>query len=338
MGTGHRTRSAQDKLIALSVSYQRDELLARGLGFEHLKELVQRLARPLIRRSANLAYGGKWDLADPHNITLILLRLISAEQDDNTAGGADTTHVIGHLISHAAWPNYLAISPGTEAQWINCCRIVRTTQTDAGVAADDLVADAAAGTAGDRARANRALAMTRMRSLMMQGTAIDAPDVPPHARTPIPPVSARIVLGGKLRGFSGFAPGIFEEAVVAMERRVPLYILGGFGGAAAVLARAFLDPGRPEMLTAAWHEARDPGLADLNAGLAQRRPLPAFRSTARLLDDLWGFARRGVGALNTGLDAAATRELMTTCDLDLAVELVKAGLQHTVAGLESLGE
>jgi hypothetical protein len=35
------------KAIAFSISYERTNLLARGLGLEHLQELLLRLARPL---------------------------------------------------------------------------------------------------------------------------------------------------------------------------------------------------------------------------------------------------------------------------------------------------
>lgn len=43
---------------------------------------------------------------------------------------------------------------------------------------------------------------------------------------------ARIVLGGKQKNFSGYLPGIFEEAYHSLKANKPLYLLGGFGGAA----------------------------------------------------------------------------------------------------------
>jgi SLOG cluster2 len=86
-----------------------------------------RLARPLLRQGASLAYGGNWkDTED--NFIFPLLRLISAEQEDNSLGGLDTSLRIGKLYSHSAWPGYLDITLKIEAQWINCCRIVRITQ------------------------------------------------------------------------------------------------------------------------------------------------------------------------------------------------------------------
>lgn len=42
----------------------------------------------------------------------------------------------------------------------------------------------------------------------------------------------RICLGGKTSGYQGDEPGVMEEARLALEYRKPLYLMGGFGGAA----------------------------------------------------------------------------------------------------------
>ena len=57
---------------------------------------------------------------------------------------------------------------------------------------------------------------------------------------------ARLVIGGKTipkssdysDGYIGSIPGIIEETLEALRNRQPVYIAGGFGGAAAVLARS----------------------------------------------------------------------------------------------------
>jgi hypothetical protein len=73
---------------------------------------------------------------------------------------------------------------------------------------------------------------------------------------------ARVVLGGKTHSFSGFFPGILEEVLLSIDAGHAVYVLGGFGGAAHLVAMA-LDRGRPSELARAWqHGAR--GLADAN--------------------------------------------------------------------------
>ena len=49
---------------------------------------------------------------------------------------------------------------------------------------------------------------------------------------------ARVILGGKLTEYQGTIPGILEEASMSLHAGQPLYVAGGFGGAAAALALA----------------------------------------------------------------------------------------------------
>ncbi|MBF0248680.1 MAG: hypothetical protein HQL36_11525, partial [Alphaproteobacteria bacterium] len=58
---------------------------------------------------------------------------------------------------------------------------------------------------------------------------------------------ARIVIGGKRAGFEGAMPGIVEEVLFSLERRQPLYLVGGFGGATLDVIRT-LHPTYAEWL------------------------------------------------------------------------------------------
>jgi hypothetical protein len=318
-------------VVGISLSYQRENLFARGFGLEHLRELLLRLARPLLRNGASLAFAGHWREAED-NFTYDLLRLISAEQEDNSLGGPETDLTIGRLYNHSPWPDYLAVTPHIEAQWINCCRVVRITQEHAAIAPADRVADADAHADTDRVRFNTAVVLSAMRRLAMDGLALDIPDLPSPEN--IPGLSARVLLGGKMQGYTGFLPGLFEEALVALERQAPLYVFGGFGGAAEVLARMLLAPvgDRPPELTLDWHKAGSPNVTKL-LELSGSYQLPAgIRSTAQGLDDLFAAieqARPSLAAgLNTGLDEAQTRELLTTRDMGRAVKLALEGLSN----------
>ena len=51
-------------------------------------------------------------------------------------------------------------------------------------------------------------------------------------------IDARIVVGGQTSGFQGPIPGILEETTGAVTAQVALYVLAGFGGAAALAATA----------------------------------------------------------------------------------------------------
>lgn len=47
---------------------------------------------------------------------------------------------------------------------------------------------------------------------------------------------ARVVVGGQLTGYKGHEPGIIEEARLTLEAGADLFVAGGYGGAAALLA------------------------------------------------------------------------------------------------------
>lgn len=325
----YRSSAKQQTVVAFSVSYQRENLLARGMGLEHLRELLIRLARPILRQGASLAYGGHWKETED-NFTYDLLRLISAEQEDNSLGGPDTSLQIGSLYNHLAWPHYLPVSRTIEAQWINACRIVRVTQQQAGFADEDIAADTEVGSKAARMIFNQAVTLSAMRRLMMTDMSIVIPDVPSPER--IPAVVARILLGGKVDSFSGFLPGLFEETLVTLENARPVYILGGFGGAAEILSSAILASGdeRPKELTLAWLTERNADLVTL-LNIAKGFPMPTgARSSEALLDALFCFvktARTGPShVLHTGLSDEDTCELLKTRDIATAVTLVRKGL------------
>lgn len=60
--------------------------------------------------------------------------------------------------------------------------------------------------------------------------------------------NARIVVGGRQKDYLGYLPGIVEEAYHTLVAQKPIYILGGFGGAAKSLTEVILG-NQPGMLT-----------------------------------------------------------------------------------------
>jgi len=335
----YRSRSLAGCVVAFSVAYERDNLLARGMGWEHLRGLLLCLARLMLRHSADLAYGGNWKKTDD-NFLFPLLDLICAEQEDEGLGirrdnGSDLSEPdanphVSKLYNHLAWPWYLNITPTLEAQWVNCCRIVRVRQQDAGFLEADIVADGDAHDGTLRSAFNAAVTVSKMRRVMMEKMEIRVPDAPPGT---VPPAIARVLLGGKVERYSGFLPGIFEEALVTLEKQRPVYILGGFGGAAEKLAEAILDTGtdRHEVLTLDWHKAQNLKLGELLEYAHTSTPPRDFVGTAAMLDALFSFVQNAradlSGTLNTGLSDEETRELLQTQNVNNAVRLVRTGLE-----------
>jgi hypothetical protein len=113
-------------------------------------------------------------------------------------------------------------------------------------------------------------------------------------------ITARVIIGGAVSGYAGRWPGIVEEAYLAVEAGLPLYVAGGLGGAAERVALA---------VGGKWP-------ADLGAD-----PEVPGRSE----EDVRALLVRA--DLRNGLDAAENKQLMATSDLDLIAALILRGLR-----------
>lgn len=257
-----------DRTVAISVSESPDlEIL--GMTEAHLRDATAELARHLIALGARVAYGG--DLRQG-GFTEILFELVARHRRDADEG--DTRSAV---LSYLAWPVHIAkplhdleryrketsglvtlllLDPNGEPLAFGARRDIETR---------DPIAE------------EWAPALTAMRQRM----SADA--------------SARIVAGGKVANFLGEMPGVAEEARIALESGSPLYLLGGFGGCAADIAKVM-------------------GLAELS-GVDPRD---------------WGqqalFAGRGANDLANGLTSAENRTLAATPHVDEAIALVLRGL------------
>jgi hypothetical protein len=121
----------------------------------------------------------------------------------------------------------------------------------------------------------------------------------------------RILVGGKLRDFLGTVPGVVEEAILAVEHGQPLYLAGGFGGAAAAVARR-LDPGSFDWLP--------PGLPEGENGEIVQAALGRLQSVA--FERQWDISINGLTPEHRALLSASHRpgEVASLCVVGLAAK------------------
>lgn len=108
---------------------------------------------------------------------------------------------------------------------------------------------------------------------------------------------ARILVGGRVAGFSGSVPGLIEEALLTLVAQRPLLVLGGFGGISRDIAAALglIDersrtPRHPrEYVDKKGQDFRPKVEAGLDQLRAQRSAFEAMYSTQEL-DQLRGLA------------------------------------------------
>lgn len=207
--------------IAISVSESAD-LQRLGLSELHLQLTIAELSRAIVIAGGSVVYGG----AIQQGFTKIVLE--EAERYSNAAAAFE--HIVPYNEHATRSPEDLqryAASLGVKStvQFLDADGVPRSVR-DVRTADDDL---------GMR---EPAAALSAMRS---------------HT-TEI--ASARVVVGGKVSGFAGSMPGVAEEAAATLKAGKPLYVAGGFGGAATLVGSIvtpqlyqWLPPGLPADVT-----------------------------------------------------------------------------------------
>ncbi len=294
-------------LVALSVGNAPAQIEG-GYGQEHLAEALVRVARLLLRRGCDLAYGGRQSFG----FTEVLLQLVRAETGSLDVGAREVrrSRERRRLVSYVRWPQHGDLTPDHHARRLGVCRFVLVPPPALPKPPAD-ASDAALGLLQD------GLSLSAMRRAMTYG---DIRDVDGKK---VPRTAARLVLGGKVDGFSGLMPGIAEEVAWALKESsshpVAVFVLGGFGGAAAALADGFRSRTLPAELDLDRHRAGDETLRDALEVLDGR----TFRQTRdtyhpehryRALQDA---CAQGVAGLSrgNGLRDEDNERLLATTDL-----------------------
>ena len=127
-------------------------------------------------------------------------------------------------------------------------------------------------------------------------------------------INGRILVGGQLRGYRGIMPGLVEEAILAVQHRQPIYLAGGFGGAAAAVARR-LSPSSFAWLPADLPEGEDD--PDVRAALDSLEALVTRTG--------WTIAGDGLTPEQRALLEASHRpgEIASLCAVGLATKFTR---------------
>jgi hypothetical protein len=315
----------KDRVIGISISNSPD-LGRLGYGEEHLRELMIAIARALLRlgtadQPVHLAYGG--DLR-PGGFTETLLDLARAESQGGWRG---------RMYSFLAWPYYLGLSRGDEALRLDICRFIRVTPADAGLP-QHAVDTAPESLPKETKNLLTARCISRLREMMTEGggRGFDG--------EPVPPLAARIILGGKTGDYTGIMPGLFEEFMLAQEVGIPIFVAGGFGGAAGAIADAVLggaaDPA--DVFSLEHQRAHNAGVAALldqqyKSDGRGESPQARYERLARAIAACRADLDQADGsAAHNGLDRAENERLMRSQHATEITGLIDRGLRRLWSG------
>ena len=307
------------KIVAVSVS-DNEDLLLRGYGPDHLNEFCLRITRKILGLGGSIAFGGVFGLG---NFTPTLRR--AAAQELNGHPSVSSSFGALPFINYQPWPWCLKAEADAEliGREVGISQFEFVYDDEARLAPDPGIPKK--GFKSDMpAQLNNvkraARASTRMRHWMAEKT------------------DARIVVGGKRAGFVGLMPGILEESLFHLEKRKPLYVVGGFGGASEDLAYS-LEGKLEELPLSMTKEGRDTYVPFQDiADAFETKPSPSlqFDLDRKSAQDCYLRLRREVqrvreSDLGNGLSERENQTvLQSECGREL-VELIVAGLVRTLS-------
>ncbi len=251
--------------LTLGISISESPDLGRvGLGMAHLSEAMIEIARHLLRFGASLAYGG--DLR-PGGFTRALFELVRGYRRD----APKTLPVADYLAwpVHRRWPQEQIAE--LEEEFAGGGRLI--------------LLDMEGSTLSGSMRRERLASY----QLPPDGESREwAEGLTAMRRTMTRECSGRLLLGGRVKGYKGAAPGVAEEALGILRAGKPLFLAGGFGGCTRDLIAALgyeknwpqrqadeIGPGYREVMAAVGEFSID----DLNNGLSPAENAIVFEAT-----------------------------------------------------------
>lgn len=295
--------------IALSMSESTD---IQRFGFDelHFRDAMVELSRYLLLKGATLVYGGH--LGD-EGYTQVLFELVRAH---HCLEGIER---VERIVNTVGWP--LPYDDKLVAKHAQVARLERVDRpADLNVCPGKAISDAveAKPFPADQSPEYRycwARGMTRMRESQV---AEDSG------------IAARIILGGKFgppeqgpgsdeKWYLGRIPGVLEEVVLSAQAGQPVFLIGAFGGAAALATDLLEGRDRPE---ATWdYQRRAPNAEGMRA--LYERCGQAWWDYPAMVDLL---RKTGPAGINPLLSEDENRELFHTRNATRMIELVLAGL------------
>lgn len=198
------------KNIAISISESTD-LPALGIGEELYKDLTIEITRHLLKANGKLIYGG--DLRTKGYTELF--KELSNQYGQLEKAETDVIYIQNYL----SWPLFNNVTLEQKADYLNSR--IKLVASDVGEYVQPHEISDYLPPSSLENRLKWASSLSKMRCQMVENSI------------------ARIVVGGKTKGFTGYMAGVVEECKIALESKQPVFIVGAFGGAAHMLSEVF---------------------------------------------------------------------------------------------------
>jgi hypothetical protein len=296
--------------VALSTS-ESDDISRFGAFPGHLQAALVEISRHLLIRGANLAYGGH--LGD-EGYTQTLFDLVRSHQAETSLPPVE------RIANYIGWP--VPLTDKERATYRPVAKLIRTPRPDS-VEALEPSTFVAEPTFFPASSPERRYAWARGMTLMRERQTADVAARVVIGGTSGPTLKALSTGGSQESWYSGRIPGVIEEALLTLRAGRPLYVCGGFGGAAGLLAD--LLEGRAAHRFA-WDYQRQAPHSDAMRNLYAQYGVEWW-DYPEMSDFVRQAGLAGLSSFNK-LSADENRELLGTRDTDRIVELLIIGLER----------
>lgn len=287
--------SLNDKKIGISIANpNEEELSVVGQTKMHLAVLSQEIARYLLSNNATLIYGGDFRKDGFTEFIYHEARVLQTRLQKKDL----------HLQSYIAWPIYIR-NMEDEKNWkAENKDISEVMEISPPHDIIDLIPNLEyyLDPINDQNNYVWSRCLTEMREQMIKTC------------------NVRICAGGKLSGYKGLMPGVLEEILIAAELKLPIYLLGGFGGLTSKVCEIIKTGNIPEEFTLQWQIENNAGYKKMLDFINTRNSshtvnYPKCMDIIRNID------------LRNGLSREDNVKLFNTHYIDEAVYLVLKGLK-----------
>jgi len=195
----HKNKFLYGKSIAISVS-ENEDLEKLGFTIQHLNDITIEIARYVIANDGKALYGG--DLR--HNGFTNLFSELSNQykrMNDDTSG----------FVNYFVFPNTKQLTRDARIHFLSKNIEINEVEDPKNLIIDyNIKYDP---TTNIIHRQIYSECFKEMRIKMAKDC------------------TARVLLGGKIKNYLGYIPGVMEEALWSLRENKPIYLVGGFGGA-----------------------------------------------------------------------------------------------------------
>lgn len=254
--------------VAISISDSEDQL-SMGIGQEMLKDATIEMVRHIFISNGKIIYGGNME----ENGYTDLFRELSLQyghycqevnEEEPNAQPEDERYV----TSFIAWPYHTKITRDQICEFRHS-RVNLRFSDPGHNASDDELKNGILNGSIDEKRKIQAAALTKMRQDVEAFVELDENNEEKG-------ILARIFIGGKTIGFTGYEPGLIEEFKLSLGNR-PIILVGGFGGISRTILLHVLGEKKDERLG-------NISIKDLNCGQLSVTDINILKESTNMME------------------------------------------------------